>query len=154
MTRPEMAEFIRKIADKAFTTEEWQRVMVAHYEDVPTESARVFAVELCTGYSDVPVTRRKEFLLARAAELEGPINALNFYYRGRSAGTLTEALPEGGEAKIVYEPSRNGSHHDMQIALRDGKSPVCEFMNGNRRLRFTILDCPAYGRLRVRIESP
>lgn len=152
MTRSEMAAFIRKIADNSFTTDEWQRAMLTRHEDVPTESARVMAVELCTGFSGVPVARRNEFLRSRADSLERPINKMNLYYRGEPAGTLLERLPDDGEHEIGYEPGQSGSHHDMQIALRNGGSPRCECMDGDRRVRFTILDCPAYGRLLVRIE--
>ena len=150
MTRSEMASFIRKIASGDFAQAEWNDVMVNHYQDIPTEDARARAIEVFNGYSEVPDDRKSEYLARLADGLELPIDEKDFYFRRGAVGILTEIPSEDGE--IGYEPYRSGSHLAMQTALKDGDHPTCEFMREGRRDAFTVLDCPSYGRLKIKMN--
>ena len=145
-----MASFIRKIAADDFAQAEWNDVMVNHYQDIPTEDARARAIEVYHGPSEVPDEHKIECLTRLADALELPINERDFYFQGGSVGILREIPSTDGE--IGYEPYRGGSHYAMQTALKDGAHPICEFMSEGQRDAFTVVDCPSYGRLKIKMN--
>ena len=145
-----MAGYLRKIAAGDFDQSEWNDVMVNHYQDIPTESARVRAVELCLGHAEVPEDKIGEYLSNLADSLEQPVEERSFYYRGAAVGEFSELPSEDGE--VGYEPYRCGSHHAMRSALRNGEQPICEFMHEGRRVSFKVVAGPSYGRLKIEMN--
>lgn len=147
MTRSQMAMFIREVADGALCDDEWAEVMPTHYQDILTENARRKAVEVCLGYSDMPTEEKRQFLLEVANGLEEPTRDHEFYYRSEAVGILKE-LPRAGENReLGYEPYRSAGHYELATVLSDGRTAICEYMQGGQRRAFTVLSCPSYGQL-------
>jgi hypothetical protein len=70
ITRTELAEFIRKVADGTHSQQDWERIAVNHYHDEAMEDARRELVWICLGYAkDLDETARFKRILSLADEL-------------------------------------------------------------------------------------
>ena len=147
ITRPEFAEFIRKVAAGEVVGYSWERFAVAHYSDDLLESVRVRLVRASIA-DEAP---DPEYLLGLARELEGPTPAHAFYCDCLMVGVFVDGYPAvGGEVK--YEPFRGPGHSHLQEQLRDSSNVRGHYTNGDDRFEFSILSCPRYGVLAI--EAP
>ena len=153
VSRSLMAAFIRRIASDDYTDSEWADLMPTHYQDIPTENARRRTVEICLGYSDVPPEEKRQVLLMVAEGLEQHLEDFEFYFHSEAVGVLEKAPEAEGESEIGYEPYRGPGHYELQRALREGQSAICEYMQLQERKAFVVLGCPCYGRLTICVKS-
>jgi hypothetical protein len=71
ITRTELAQFIRKVADGTHSQQDWERIAVNHYHDKEMENARRELVRICLGYAgNLDQTARFKRILSLADELE------------------------------------------------------------------------------------
>ena len=72
MTKDDLARFILQVAEGAYSTADWQRIAVNHYQDEKMEDARVKLVRYVSGYAAPPEEAHlslKERLVAIATNL-------------------------------------------------------------------------------------
>jgi hypothetical protein len=70
ITRTELAEFIRKVAEGTHSRQEWERIAVNHYHDEAMENARRELVRICLGYAgDLDEAAKIKRILSLADEL-------------------------------------------------------------------------------------
>jgi len=74
MTKDDLARFILEVADGSYSSDDWQRLAVNHYQDEKMEAARVKLVRYVLGYAVAPEEAHlslRDRLVALAAELKG-----------------------------------------------------------------------------------
>ena len=144
ITRPEFAEFIRKVADGDVVGYNWDRFAVAHYSDKIMESVRVRLVR--ASISDIPMD--STFLMGLARELEGPDPPDTFFCGSLVVGQFADGYPsEAGEVK--YDPFRGPGHAHLQEQLSSHDEVTCHFVRADDRFHFSVFSCPRYGVLSV-----
>ncbi len=82
----------------------------------------------------------------KGTALHGP----EFYLAdGQPVGFFkTEVAPQG-DGRYRYEPFRGPGHFLMGSRLRDGIPVSCYYLNGDRRITFTVDAVPEYGYLQL-----
>jgi hypothetical protein len=144
ITRPELAAFIRKVADGEVAGYNWERFAVAHYDDDLLESVRVRLVR--ASISDEPMDR--SLLLGLARELEGPAPPPIFFCDCLVIGTFVDGYPtSGGEVK--YQPFRGLGHAHLQTRLRESHQVTGQFTRADDQFEFSIVGRPRYGVLDI-----
>ncbi len=151
MTRSEMACYIRKAVEEEILPAEWEAIMVNHYEDIETESARAAVVRVFQNKHLCDPDEFKRRLQGFAGSLELPVNENTFYYRGGGAGVLQTLMLGAGASTVVYEPLRSGSHYDLHRAIESGEQPICEYMKQGLRQSFRVTKATEYGRLTIQV---
>jgi hypothetical protein len=151
MTRSEIARHIRKAAEGEFLPAEWESIMVNHYEDIETESARAAVVRVFQSKHLCTPCEFKRRLQGIADSLELPVDENTFYYRGGGAGILQTPILGTGVSEVVYEPLRNESHYDLHQAIKSGEQPICEYMRQGHRQSFCATKVTEYGRLTIEV---
>ena len=147
ITRPEFAEFIRKLPAGEVVGYSWERFAVAHYSDDLLESVRVRLVRASIA-DEAPDA---EYLLGLARELEGSRPAHAFYCDCLMVGVFVDGYPAAG-GEVKYEPFRGPGHSHLQEQLRDSSNVRGHYTDGGDRFEFSILSCPRYGV--IVIEAP
>jgi len=146
-----MACYIRKAARDELRPAEWEAIMVNHYEDIETESARA---AVGRAYQNKHLCDPDEFkrrLQGFADSLELPVNENTFYYRGGGAGILQTPILGAGASTVVYEPLRSGAHDDLHRAIESGEQPICEYMKQGLRQSFRVTKASEYGQLTIQV---
>ena len=144
ITRPEFAEFIRKIADGDVVGYNWDRYAVAHFSDKTMESVRVRLVR--ASIADTPMDSTS--LLGLARELEGPDLPDIFFCGSLVVGQFTDGYPSE-KSEVKYEPFRGPGHSYLQEQLSSHDEVACHFVRVDERYEFSVFSCPRYGVLSI-----
>ena len=73
MSRNDLAKFILQVADGSYSTDDWQSIVVNHYQDEKMEDARRKLVQYASGHPAPPNEAHlsfKQLLVAVADELK------------------------------------------------------------------------------------
>ena len=144
ITRPELAEFIRKVANGEIVGYNWDRYAVAHFNDKTMESVRVRLVR--ASISDYPMD--STFLLGLARELEGPDPPDIFFCGSLVVGQFADGYPSE-KAEVKYEPFRGPGHAHLQELLNSNDEVTCHFVRADDRFMFPVFSCLRYGVLSI-----
>ena len=73
---------------------------------------------------------------------------LEFTYDGKPVGYFEEPECPRVSGRYRYVPYRGPGHYELQLAVRDGKTPRC-VVPSNPEISFAVLACPEYGVLEL-----